>query len=270
MLAEKAFWDAYYQPANLPPVPMPGDPGRSLRALTRNYDEYIVWNRIYAKYMVRGVKSKVIEIGSAPGHHLIQLNQRFGITPYGVEYSEPGVEQNRNYFLKYGLDPGHVVQADFFDDVFLARYREQFDAVVSRGFIEHFDDVPSVVDRHVALLKTGGRMFVTIPNFRGIYGVWMRRFNVPLLARHNTAIMEGEVFANLFDRPDLKTLFCGYYGTLALGRFKPDGPEWFVRLMRQRHRIQQGLNLLFRLSFGLSDRNHPYWSPFLLYVGDKQ
>jgi SAM-dependent methyltransferase len=268
-LAEKAFWDARYDPKQVPKVPVPGDPRRTLRAFTRNYDEYVIWNQHFEAWMPRGEGRKVLEIGSAPGYYLVQLHQRFGLDPWGIEYSEPGVAMNRAYFRANGLDPDHIVQGDFFDDEWLSRNAGQYDVVVSRGFIEHFVDVETVVSRHVHLLKPGGRLFLTVPNFRGIYGHWLRRFNRVVYEKHNVEIMDLAVFERLFARPDLQTCYCGYYGTFHLGRFKAgDAHPVLQRLTAQRNRMQFLFNAAFRLMFGLRDPNHPWWSPFLLYIGE--
>ena len=98
----------------------------------------------------------VVEIGSAPGEHLVRLSETFGLVPYGIEYSAAGVEVNRAVFAARGLDPENVIQMDFFSDECLLSCRERFDVVVSRGFIEHFADAAQVVDRHLELLKPGG------------------------------------------------------------------------------------------------------------------
>lgn len=270
-LAEKAFWDVRYDPTKVPRVPVPGDPRRTLYAFTRNYDEYVIWNRHFETWMPRGQGRKVLEVGSAPGYYLVQLHQRFGLDPWGIEYSEPGVAMNRAYFRTYGLDPNQVIHGDFFDDAWLDQHAGQYDAVVSRGFIEHFVDVAPVVSRHVRLLKPGGRLFLTVPNFRGVYGHWLRRFNRALYDKHNVDIMELPVFTRLFARPDLQTCYCGYYGTFHLGRFKADKAHPVLqRLLAQRNRLQFVCNATFRLVFGLHDPNHPAWSPFLLYIGEAQ
>ena len=54
-----------------------------------------------------------------------------------------------------------------------------FDVVMSRGFIEHFDEPSSVVDRHLDLLKPGGLLVVSIPNLRGVNGLLTRFFHNP-------------------------------------------------------------------------------------------
>ena len=62
------------------------------------YSEHLLWNTIYTKYLPKKRGLKVIEVGSAPGHHLVKLYEHYGYTPYGVEYSRNGVMQNRKIF----------------------------------------------------------------------------------------------------------------------------------------------------------------------------
>lgn len=53
--------------------------------LTSSYTEHVRWNVIYPRYLPKTPGAKVIEIGSAPGHHLVQLWKVFGYEPFGVE-----------------------------------------------------------------------------------------------------------------------------------------------------------------------------------------
>ena len=124
-----------------------GDNARVLSA----YDEHLLWNVIYERFLPKADGSKALEVGSAPGNHLVQLNAKFGLSPYGVEYSEPGVELNRQVFSAHHLDPDNVIHADFFAPSFQGG-QDYFDVVISRGFIEHFADVGDVIEKHVNLL----------------------------------------------------------------------------------------------------------------------
>jgi hypothetical protein len=105
----------------------------------KNYDRYILWEVIYRRYMPRIPGLKALEVGSAPGKYLIQLNNRYGFLPYGVEYSPQGVKLNRDYFRLHNLNPDNVIHCDFFSHDFQYQYKGYFDIVVSRGFIEHFN-----------------------------------------------------------------------------------------------------------------------------------
>ena len=111
--------------------------------------------------------AKVLEVGSAPGWHLVRLNQTFGFIPYGIEYSESGVELNREVFILHNINPDNVIHADFLSDEFHEQYKGYFDIAISRGFIEHFTDIEDIIEKHINLLTKGGYLIVSIPNLRG-------------------------------------------------------------------------------------------------------
>ncbi|MBI1765633.1 MAG: class I SAM-dependent methyltransferase [Acidobacteria bacterium] len=214
---------------------------------------------------------QVLEVGSAPGENLVRLRRKFGYDVYGVEYAEVGVAINRANFAQAGIADDRVIQADFFAPEFQTRYRERFDIVVSRGFIEHFDDVTVVLERHLTLLKAGGRLVVTIPRLTGINYPLCRFFDAELLDKHNLKIMEQAAFAALFAPLPLQPQFCGYFGTFSFQLFDTKAPRGArFALLRLSWKVQLGLNLLFRLL--LRERGWESWlgSPHLMYVGVKK
>jgi len=149
--------------------------------LCRNYSDYLLWDIIYKRYLPQKKGLKVLEIGSAPGNHLVRLNQTFGFIPYGIEYTKSGFELNKKIFMENNLDPKNIIYGDFFDETFLSKYRYFFDIVISRGFIEHFNNSQEVVKRHLELLSEGGYLVVEIPNLRGLNYLFMCLFNKELI-----------------------------------------------------------------------------------------
>jgi SAM-dependent methyltransferase len=232
------------------------------------YDDYLLWDVILPRYVPRMNGAAAVEIGSAPGDYIVRFSQRHGYIPYGIEYSEIGVEVNRTVFGNYGFDPDNVIQADVFSDEFATRYKERFDVVLSKGFIEHFEDVPSVIDRHVNLLKPGGYLIVTIPNLRGANNILARLFDETSIPRHNVKIMRKKIYPSLFLREDLQELFCDYYGTFSFYLFTATS-SIRRQALRTLHRLQPLLNLSFRTVFGEKGAETATFSPFLIYIGRK-
>ena len=113
----------------------------------------MTWQVVYPQFLPENKHAKALEIGSAPGHFLVKLYQTFGYTPFGVEYSNSGVEITRKIFVENQLPPENVIHADFFSEQFLKKYQGYFDIVISRGFIEHFLNVDEVIDKHIELLS---------------------------------------------------------------------------------------------------------------------
>ncbi len=243
--------------------------GRRLLRSLQNYRQHLLWDLIYPECFSAFSGGSVIEVGSAPGHHLVRLHQVLDMVPFGVDYSEKGVEVNRELFAANGLPPGNVFHADFFSEEFLDRHRGKYDAVVSHGFIEHFTDPRVVVRRHFDLLREGGRMLVTIPNLSGL-NLWLTRFFHPeVLDIHNLDIMALESFRPLFDLPGMRTLRCGYYGTFDFYLFNTRPDSWTRFPFRACTILQVPLNLAFRVLFRDRGFDLPWLSPYLIFAGEK-
>jgi SAM-dependent methyltransferase len=182
-----------------------------------------------------------------------------------------GARINRDNFTSWGFDPNHVIESDLFADEFQSAYREQFDVVVSRGFIEHFTGLQAVIDAHVNLLKPGGTLIVSIPNCFGlnyIVGLATVRELYPL---HNLGLMRKDVFNRLFARPDLETLFCGYQGGIDLGVIDGGPDTAFTRsVLTVTRSVQRGLNVVFNSLFLGHVPETRYTSPNLLFIGRKK
>jgi SAM-dependent methyltransferase len=277
-LTEQAYWDSQYE-YDLGTASAPKGPpsrtkallrkliGPKLHELMQEYSDYLAWNVFYPKYLPRKPGVRILEVGSAPGTHLVQLHQAYGFEPYGVEYAPSGAELNKRVFRMHGLDPANVIQADFLSREFQARYRGYFDVVLSRGFIEHFTDVDGVIRAHLNVLAPRGMLLVTIPNLRGInYGLtWF--FHKELLAMHNLTIMRREAFCRLFDSPELTPLYCGYIGAFSFRLF--DGsPSRFKRAIYALCRkAQMPLNAALQVLFKRGGAEHRWFSSHLAFIG---
>src|SRR5437588_6556522 len=208
-LTDRQHWDSIYDSGAVTDAPVrPGPLRKALKRLLgptvleymRDYRDYLLWDVIYPKVLLAKKGGKVLEVGSAPGRHLIRLREVFGFEPYGVEYSPNGAELNRRLFGQHGISSGNVIEGDFFSPQFQSQYKSRFDVVVSHGFIEHFTDVEGVVAKHLNVLAPGGRLVVTIPNLRGINYFFARVFHKQLIPLHNLSIMRQEEFCRLFSR----------------------------------------------------------------------
>jgi len=274
-LTDKERWDTLYETGQVRPKDYAAEVNLLRKGLGKYfcpYYDYFLWDVIFKKYLLKTERVKVLEVGSAPGDFLVRLNKTYGFIPYGVEYSEPGVIENRKVFSSHNINPDNVIHADFFDDKFHQNFRGYFDIVISRGFLEHFTDVEYVIEKHLNVLNRGGYLIVSIPNLNhhSFYGALSPLLHRERLKMHNLDIMTKEVFTRLFDRKDLSTLFCDYYGTLHLGMLSA-GNKLMARLVVSACcRLQRLLNPI--LYFLLRDKGAEsrYFSPMLLYIGLKR
>jgi len=241
-----------------------------LRKYTSGYEEHLIWNVVYKEHIPKTKGAKVLEIGSAPGEHLVRLSQEFGLEPYGVDYSESGVNLNKEVFKANNLNPANVIHTDFFSNEFHEKYKESFDVVISRGFIEHFINTEEVIQKHLNLLAKGGRLIIIIPNLRGInyYLVWL--FHKEVIAIHNIEIMQKNVFLNLFENKGVRKVFGDYNGVFNFYLFntKESSPMRYV--LKFCFRIQLILNAIFHLFLKNSRVEHKWLSPALIFIGIKE
>jgi SAM-dependent methyltransferase len=234
-----------------------------------SYDEYLLWDVIFPRHLANLRGGNVLEVGSSPGEFLVKFARRYHCTPYGVDYSEPGVALNRRVFIANGIPPENVIHADFFSHQFHRHYQGAFDVVISRGFIEHFTDAGSVLQKHMNLLRPGGYLVVSIPNLRGVNYALLRFFHKEIIAIHNLAIMRKEAFAELFDTIGVQRLFCDYYGTFSFFLFNVKEGSAMRHALAVSHRLQPMLNLTFRSIFKDKSIEGSAFSPSLLFIGRK-
>ena len=234
-----------------------------------NYAAYLLWDVIYKKYIPRQNGLKVLEVGSAPGMHLIKLNKLFGLNPFGVEYSDSGVEINKRNFVANNLDPDNVIKGDFFSDAFQNKYKNYFDIVVSRGFVEHFSNVDEVIGKHLDVLAEGGSLIVSVPNKTGIYYPLTWLLNRRSLSLHNLEIMKKKKFLEAFNPARVEQIFCDYFGTFLFNQLgvRPNSPKHIILVFLWK--VQLILNFIFRVLFKDKGFESAYFSPYLLFIGKK-
>lgn len=279
-LSKKEYWNSIYEP-DAPEEKKPSlltrcklfvkkILGQKILAYMRSYEDFFLWEVIFKKYLPQAKGARVLEIGSAPGRQLVRLNKTFGFIPYGVEYSESGVEINKRLFAANNLNPDNVIYADFLSGAFHRLYRGSFDLVISKGFIEHFTDVRHIIDRHINLLKDGGCLIISIPNLRGFNYFLTRIFHRELIPMHNLEIMRLEVFKGLFGQERLLPLYCNYYGTFSFGLFNTKKNSPMGIILNLCNRLQLILNVVFRLLFKDRGAESSWFSPGLIFIGIKK
>ncbi len=270
-LSDKTYWDSIYNSGVQKDAR-----GQSvfsyikqkIKHLTRDYSNSVLWEVLCKKYLPYNTGYKVIEVGCAPGKYLIQLHTLLGYIPYGVEYSEKGVEITKENFKRAQIDPSHVMYGDFFDAQFQQLSREQYDVVFSRGFIEHFDDVSHVVDLHRDMVRVGGYVVIMIPNLQGINTMIAKFLNRSSFDLHNTSIMNTEVFNALFPDTMYKKLYCGYLGLFSIGLFNTD-KKWKYYIYRILLLVQRPFDMLLRFCVPTGSLTSRYTSPYLLCIAQK-
>ncbi len=269
-LAEKTYWDSIYQHLDEKKTSSSflSVVKTKLKHWTRDYSNYLMWEVVLPTYLPTNSQYKVIEVGCAPGKYLVNLHKTYGYQPYGVEYSEKGAQVTRALFAQHHLPPEHVIETDFFDDTFLDAHKGKYDVVFSRGFIEHYDDVASVVQRHIDLIAPGGFIILSIPNLSGINGLLGQILNIDSYRLHNTSIMNKKDFTDLF-KDTTTTLYSDYVGIFSWGLFNTNSHIKYL-MYRIMLILQRPLDCVLRILIKKNWLRCHYTSPYLLYVGQKK
>jgi len=269
-LVEKEYWDSIYKNIGAGDNQTSSWQGlkNSIKNLTRDYSNFIIWEVLLPKYLPRNNQYKILEVGCAPGKYLMKFNSEYGYVPYGVEYSEKGVAITRENFKNAGLPEENIVQADFFSEGFQSDYAGKFDVVFSRGFIEHYDNVEKVVSDHYRLLNRGGLLVIMIPNLSGVNYHLAKILNIDSFRLHNISIMNKKSFASLFSKLSLEQLYSDYVGIFSWGLFNTN-KRWKYVLHRVLLLIQRPVDLFLRVIFPGGMR-YKYTSPYLLFIGKKR
>lgn len=161
------------------------------------------------KYLPGGNYSDCIEVGCFPGSYQ-HIFGDMGCELNGIDLM-PGTDSALPQWLASGnYKVGKFIRADFLEHDFRG---QQFDIVVSLGFIEHFTDWKPVLKKHCDLVKPGGILIIEAPNFRGIVQQLLHRtVDGENFRRHNVSSMNPGKWEQVISAENFSTLFKGYFG----------------------------------------------------------
>lgn len=198
-LTSQGYWEGYYQNGALT--------REQIEGICSIYDDF--WDGLILENEACPPKT-IIEIGGYPGRYLAYLSAKYGLIPTSLDFNSDD-QRISDAMCAFGISKYHVIRADFIGYV----PDQQYDIVISNGFIEHFNNYEAVLDEHVKYLKPGGTMFLMIPNMR--YYSWFYKTLVDRanLLIHNTKCMKKEVFTSFATRNHLKLARLEYYGGFA-------------------------------------------------------
>lgn len=160
------------------------------------------------QYLDEGEGKQCLEIGNYPGSFLAFIGQR-GYTVNGIDYHENNSTYLKAWLEHVGCKTGAIDTGDFFE----YQPSNTFDLVVSFGFIEHFGDYLDVIDRHSKLVKPGGRLIITTPNFAGFMQKWLHKtFDADNLEKHNIESMNPKAWKAFLIGKGFEVEYAGHFG----------------------------------------------------------
>jgi len=268
-LTNKKYWNDIYEDMSSDDLVDKGSENNVSwwKKNSSSYSNYL-YSAFIEKHIPKEEGLSIVEVGSAPGDNMVSFKHKYNCVPYGIEYSKSGAEMNKRVFEKNGIPADHVIEADFFDEEFQDKYRNYFDIVYSSGFIEHFSDPKDVVKKHINILKPGGTLIVSIPNFRYINFILKAFFNTSFIPTHNFELMDLIVFRECFDFSDFNVNECGYKGSFAFPQ-PTYTPPWKRFIEKVLGKFQLLINMVFRMVFKGNGPESRFFSENLYCAGIK-
>lgn len=243
-LTDRGFWDA--SRSGFVPTRIRGTP----------------FDKVLHRYLPRGGQRSIVEIGAYPGGYLLAMARDLDLRPTAIDYTEHAQDIAR-LFAYNGLAAPEILNEDFFE-VQVA----PFDVVTSFGFVEHFEDLGPVMDRHVDMVSEGGHLVISVPYIGGWQGLLRRLVYTDhalraMLTSHNTATMQLAALRREIENRGLQVVFGNYVmkGYVWIDPNSPSvrqGAAWLVKVARLLNRA------LFR--WLPSTR---LWSPMILVIAKK-
>jgi 2-polyprenyl-3-methyl-5-hydroxy-6-metoxy-1,4-benzoquinol methylase len=126
-----------------------------------------------------GNEKRLVEIGCGDSAWLPYFARHFAVS--GLDYSPAGCDSASALLTTRGIE-AEIVCADLFSPP--DSMVEAFDAVVSIGVIEHFEDTASVLRAIGRFVKPSGVIVTMIPNMTGLMGRIQKLVNQPVYDIH--------------------------------------------------------------------------------------
>lgn len=240
--ADKEFWQEYYK--DFKPYII---------------EEKICFHEIFEKYLHPNPKKTVLEVGCAGGRYLCYFAKYFSYIPFGIDYSDEIIKTHA-IFEANGLTPPTLYK----EDTFTWKPDKKFDIVCSFGFIEHFDDLHSVIKKHVELVVPGGILIVSMPHFAHCQYLFHWLIDRENLKKHNTKVMKLYVLKKAFLGLPVEIIHLSYYRTFDFWTERKD-LQWWEKIIK--YKIKLFGRILVKI-FGLNAPNFLF-SPYIICVAKK-
>jgi len=191
-------------------------------------------NYLFYKELAQIIKTQdvktAIELGGFPGFYCVFLKKYFQLDVTLLDYFiyQPIINQL--------LEINNLQEKDINvieTDLFTYKPNQQYDLVLSFGLIEHFNDTADIINRHIAFLKPGGTLFITLPNFKAVNGWFQKNFDKENYDKHNINCMNPQLLREIVEKIGLNVLQARYFGKFSLWleneREKPAGLRIFKK-----------------------------------------
>jgi 2-polyprenyl-3-methyl-5-hydroxy-6-metoxy-1,4-benzoquinol methylase len=238
-LTDQKFWEAYWEKQEYP----------KLRS--------VFFDDLITKFGLRK-DAKLLEIGGFPGQFGAYLKRKYGwditILDY---YLEPNIINQVEDVNQ--IERGSIKYIK--TDVLNSPGDERYDLVCSFGLIEHFYETKKIIQSHLKYLVKNGSLFITIPNFTGLNGIFQKVFDRENYNKHNIGCMNVRYLEDIMKQFDLKSFEVEYHGKPTVWLEKDAKISKFGSLLVNR--------LLIPLLSFLPFRKNRFFSPYIYIYAKK-
>lgn len=204
-LTDREYWEAVYEGS-------PHAPEIDFHDF-RNFPEALLLEKIESLSLD---SKSILEIGAGDSRWLTYFALKYPASRWhGLDYTESGCDDLRQRARRCGADVT-VYLADMFHPP--AELQGQFDVVMSFGVVEHFADLADALMATSRFARTGGKIFTSIPNLRGLNGLLFRKMNRAVYDAHHPhdlrSFVQGHRDAGLIVR-EAGYLVSSHFGVLS-------------------------------------------------------
>ncbi|WP_231425428.1 bifunctional 2-polyprenyl-6-hydroxyphenol methylase/3-demethylubiquinol 3-O-methyltransferase UbiG [Pedobacter sp. Leaf250] len=215
LLTDRAFWVNYWESKKGLAVQIPSN-----YVFHKQLEEVVKQNNIQT----------AIELGGFPGYYAVFLRKYLQLDVTLLDYfvHPPVVNEllGKNGLKEQDI---HIIETDLFS----YQPEKQYDLVLSCGLIEHFNDTADIIKRHIAFVKPGGTLFITLPNFKAVNGWFQRNFDKENYDKHNINSMNPELLKSICLEAGLKEVKSGYFGRFSVWLENENQKSAGVRLFKK-------------------------------------
>lgn len=225
--AGAGFWDGVWREQELP---------RPLSAVPDGPRDRAIADFLRRHLSGLAPGARVLEVGCGGSVWLPFIARHLGLEIAGLDYAEEGCELERRVLESQGL-AAEVICADLFDPP--SGMMGVFDAVVSFGVVEHFEDTAGCLRALGRFVRPGGTVVTEVPNLCGVMGRLLKRMNRPVYDTHVPLDVEG--LARSHGDAGLEVVECGYLLSIGFAPMSAHGLDPKALRTRLWNRVRSAL-----------------------------
>lgn len=215
LLTDRAFWVNYWESKKGLAVHLPST--------------YLFHNQL-AEVIEKDKVKTAIELGGFPGYYAVFLKKYFKLDVTLLDYFvHPPVVNELLKMNDLTEKDIHIIETDLFN----YEPEQQYDLVLSCGLIEHFNDTADIINRHIAFVKPGGTLFITLPNFKSVNGWFQKSFDKENYDKHNINSMDLTLLTSICEQAGLKEVKASYFGRFSVWLENESQKSSGVRLFKK-------------------------------------